>query len=67
MVVDILRETLAGIGFAFANAILYKTGDIAQQKAAAKAASSPITSTPPLTSIERLQLLLIPRQKLIVI
>jgi hypothetical protein len=55
MVVDILRETLAGIGFAFDNAILYKTGDIAQQKAAAKAASSPITSiTLALTSSERL-------------
>jgi hypothetical protein len=55
MVVDILRETLAGIGFAFDNANLYKTGDIAQQKAAAKAASSPITSiTLALTSSERL-------------
>ena len=55
MVVDILRETLAGIGFAFDNAILYKTGDIAQQKAAAKAASSPITPiTLALTSSQRL-------------
>ena len=44
MVVDMHREMLAGIGFASDKASLYKTGDNIQQKAAAKAASSPITS-----------------------
>ena len=68
IVVDMHREMLAEIGFASDNATLYKTGDKVQQKAAAKAASSPITSTTlALTSSERLQLLRIPRQKLIVI
>jgi len=43
MVVDMLREMLAETGLASDNATLYKTGDIVQQKAAAKAASSPIT------------------------
>ena len=43
MVVDMHREILAGIGFASDNATLYKTDDRVQQKAAAKAASSPIT------------------------
>lgn len=43
MVVDMHRETLAGIGFESDNAILYKAGDRVQQRAAAKAASSPIT------------------------
>ena len=42
-VVDMHREMLAEIGFASDNATLYKTGDKVQQKAAAKAASSPIT------------------------
>ena len=46
-VVDTHREMLAGIGFASDNANLYKTGDRVQQKAAAKAASSPITSITP--------------------
>jgi len=44
MVVDMLREMLAEIGFASDNATLYKIGDSVQQKAAAKAASSPITA-----------------------
>jgi hypothetical protein len=43
MVVDMLREMLAEMGLASDKATLYRTGDIAQQKAAAKAASSPIT------------------------
>ena len=43
IVVDMHREMLAEIGFASDNATLYKTGDKVQQKAAAKAASSPIT------------------------
>jgi len=47
MIVDMQREMLAGIGFASDNATLYKTGDRVQQKAAAKAASSPITSITP--------------------
>jgi hypothetical protein len=61
------REMLAGIGFVSDKAILYKTGDRVQQKAAAKAASSPITLPHSFCALsERLQLLLIPRQKLIV-
>jgi len=47
MVVEMHREMLAEIGFASDNAALYKTGDRVQQKAAAKAASSPITSITP--------------------
>ena len=47
IVVDMHREMLAGIGFASDKATLYKTGDRVQQKAAAKAASSPITSITP--------------------
>lgn len=43
IVVDMHREMLAEIGFASDKAILYKTGDKVQQRAAAKAASSPIT------------------------
>jgi hypothetical protein len=67
MVVDMLREMLAEIGLASDKATLYRTGDIAQHKAAAKAASSPITIiTSALNISERLYLLFIPRQKLIV-
>ena len=47
IVVDMHREMLAEIGFASDNATLYKTGDRVQQKAAVKAASSPITSITP--------------------
>jgi hypothetical protein len=43
IVVDTVREMLAGIGLASDNATLYKTGDRVQQRAATKAASSPIT------------------------
>jgi len=42
MVVDMIREMLAEIGLASDNATLYRTGDMVQQKAAVKAASSPI-------------------------
>ena len=67
MVVDMLREMLAEIGLASDSATLYRTGDIVQHKAAAKADSSPITAiTSALTISERLYLLLIPCQKLIV-
>jgi len=67
MVVDMLREILAEIGLASDNATLYKTGDMVQQRAAAKAAISPIIAiTLALTLSERLYLLLIPCQKLIV-
>jgi len=67
MVVDMLREMLAEIGFASDNATLYKIGDRVQQKAAAKAASSPITAITSALTIKRKTLLLfIPWQKLIV-
>jgi len=42
MVVDMHREMLAETGFASDNATLYRTGDMVQQNAAARAASSPI-------------------------
>lgn len=66
-VVDTHREMLAGIGFASDNAILYKTDDKVQQKAAAKAVSSPITTVTLRVPLrERLLVMLILCQKPIV-
>jgi len=57
IVVDMLREMLAEIGLASDNATLYRTGDMVQQRAAAKADSSPIIVVTSALTIKRKALL----------